>query len=65
MKYMTVHVHETHTLNSIYNEVAFNEKSAIMKENLSTKYFSFTYKYVALNEKPPITKENLRIFFSL
>ena len=27
------------TLNSAYNEVAFNEKSAITKENLRTKYF--------------------------
>ena len=51
------------TLNSVYNEVAFNEKSAITKENLYTKYFPFTYKYIALNEKPPITKENLHMFF--
>ena len=34
-----------------------------MKENLCTKYFSFTYKYIALNKKPPITKQNLHIFF--
>ena len=27
-----------HTLNSVYNEVAFKEKSAITKENLCTKY---------------------------
>ena len=52
-----------HTLNSTYNEVIFNEKLAIMKENLHTKYTPFTYKYVALNEKLPITKENLHIFF--
>ena len=51
------------TLNSVYNEVAFNEKSAITKENLCTIYFPFTYKYVTLNEKPPITKENHCIFF--
>ena len=37
------------TLNSVYNQVTFNEKSAITKENLCTKYFTFTYKYVALN----------------
>ena len=54
-----------HTLNSIYNKVAFNEKLAITKENLCTKYFPFTYKYVTLNEKLPITMENLHIFFSL
>ena len=53
------------TLNSIYNKVTFNEKSAITKENLCTKYFPFTHKYVTLNEKPPITKQNLHIFFSL
>ena len=53
----------TNTPNSTYNEVAFNEKSAITKENLSTKYFLFTYKYVTLNEKLPITKENLHNFF--
>ena len=34
-----------------------------MKENLCTKYFSFTYNDIALNKKPPITKENLHIFF--
>ena len=38
------------TLNSVYNEVAFNKKSVIPKENLCTKYFPFTYKYVTLNE---------------
>ena len=54
-----------YTRNSAYNEVAFNEKSAIMKENLRTKYTPFTYKYIGLNEKLPITKQNLRIFFSL
>ena len=26
----------THTLNSAYNEVAFNKKSAVKKENLHT-----------------------------
>ena len=51
------------TLNSIYNKVTFNKKSAIMKENLCTKYFPFTYKYVTFNEKPPIMKENLHTFF--
>ena len=51
------------TLNSAYNKVAFNEKLAIMKENLCTKCTPFTYKYIALNEKPPITKQNLCIFF--
>ena len=53
------------TLNSTYNKVTFNEKSAITKENLHTKYTPFTYKYVTLNEKPPITKQNLCIFFLL
>ena len=52
-----------YTLNCAYNEVAFNEKSPITKENLCTKYTPFTYKYMVLNEKPPITKQNLRIFF--
>ena len=51
------------TLNSAYNEVAFNEKSPITKENLCTKYTPFTYEHIALNEKPAITKQNLRIFF--
>ena len=51
------------TLNSAYNEVVFNEKPAITKENLCTKYTRFTYKYIALNEKLPITKQNLCIFF--
>ena len=50
------------TLNSIYNKVTFNEKLAITKENLFTKYFPFTYKYVTFNEKPPIMKRNLCIF---
>ena len=52
-----------YTLNSAYNKVAFNEKSAITKENLCTKYTPLTYKYIALNGKPPITKQNLHIFF--
>ena len=51
------------TLNSAYNEVTFNEKLAIMKENLCTKYFPFTYNDITLTEKLPITKENLCIFF--
>ena len=51
------------TLNSAYNEVAFNEKSPITKENLCTKYTPFTYEHIILNEKPPITKQNLCIFF--
>ena len=51
------------TLNSAYNEVTFNEKLAIMKENLCTKYMPFTYKYIALNKKLPIMKQNLHIFF--
>ena len=50
-------------LNSAYNEVAFNEKLAITKESLHTKYTPFTYKYIALNEKPPIMKQNPCIFF--
>ena len=54
-----------YTLYSTCNEVAFNEKLAIIKENLHTKYFPFTYNDVALDEKPPIMKENLHIFFSL
>ena len=53
------------TLNSTYNEITFNETSAITKENVCTKYTTYTYTYVALNEKPPITKQNLCIFFSL
>ena len=56
-------IYSTHTLNSTYNKVTFNKKSAIMKENLSTKYAPFTYKYISLNEKLPITKQNLHIFF--
>ena len=51
------------TCNSAYNEVAFNKKLSIMKENIHTKYTSFTYKYVTLNEKLPIMKQNLCIFF--
>ena len=31
------------TLNSVYNEVAFTEKSAITKENLCTKYLPLAY----------------------
>ena len=53
----------TSTLNSTYNEVTFNKKSAIMKENLCTRCTPFTYKYTALNKKPPIAKQNLCIFF--
>ena len=51
------------TLNSAYNKVAFNEKSAITKENLHTKYTSFTYNDITLIEKPPIMKQNLCLFF--
>ena len=51
------------TLNSAYNEVAFNKKSAIMKENLHTKDTPFTYNDVTLNKKPAIMKQNLHIFF--
>ena len=51
------------TLNSAYNEVAFNEKSPITKENIHTKYTSFTYIYVVLNEKPPITSKISAYFF--
>ena len=50
------------TPNCTYKEVTFNEKSAIMKDNLHTKYTPFTYNDVSLNEKPPITKQNLPIF---
>ena len=53
----------TNTLKSVYDEVAFNDKSAITKENLCTKYFPFTYKYITLNKKLPIIKENLCFFF--
>ena len=49
------------TLNSTYNEVSLNGKSAIMKEN-HTKYFPFTYNDVALNKKPLIMKEYHCIF---
>ena len=45
--------------------MAFNEKSAITKENLHTKYTPFPYNDVTLNEKPPITKQNLRVYFFL
>ena len=61
----TVAITEQHTLNSAYNEVAFNEKLAITKEHLCNKYFPFTYNDVTLNENPPIMKENPCIFFSL
>ena len=54
------------TLNSIYNEVTFNEKSAITKEKLCTKYFPFTYKYVALNKKAAYNEgKSPHPFFSL
>ena len=52
-----------HTLNSAYNKVTFNEKWPVTKENVCTKYTTYTYKYIALNEKLPITKQNLHIFF--
>ena len=51
------------TLNSTYNEVTFNEKLAITKKNLHTKYTAFTYNDITLNKKPPIMKQNLHIFF--
>ena len=51
-----------YTFNPTYNKVAFNEKSAIMKENLHKKYTPFTYNNVTLNEKLPIIKQNLHIF---
>ena len=54
---------DRYTLNSTYNKVTFNEKSAVMRENLHTKYTQFTYNDVALNEKLPIMKQNLCIFF--
>ena len=60
--YMAAYIN---TLNSACNEVAFNKKSAIMKENLYTKYTAFTYNDIALNGKLPIMKQNLHIFFSL
>ena len=59
----TTYLGKADTLNSAYNKVAFNEKSAITKENVCTKYTPYTYKYVALNEKLPIMKQNLCIFF--
>ena len=40
------------TLNSAYIEVAFNEKSAITKENPHTKYFPLT----VMLKMPPIMK---------
>ena len=49
--------------NSACNEVPFNKKAAIMKENLRTKYFPITYNDITLNKKLPTTKENLCIFF--
>ena len=52
-----------HTLNSAYKEVAFNEKSTIMKENLHTKYTPFTYNDIALVKKLSKMKQNLHIFF--
>ena len=63
LKLSTIKYDRECTLNSTYNEVAFNEKSAIMKENLHTKYTPFTYNDITLIEKPPITKQNLCIFF--
>ena len=56
----TLHIY---TLNAAYNEVTFNEKLPIMKENLCTKYTPFTYKYITLNKKLSIMKQNLCIFF--
>ena len=51
------------TLNSVYNKVAFNEKSAIVKENLHTKYILFTYNDINLNKKLPVMRQNLHICF--
>ena len=62
MCYSDCYIH-MHTLNSAYNEVTFNEKSAITKEDLHTKYTPFTYNDITFNEKPPIMKQNLHIFF--
>ena len=53
------------TLNSAYNEVAFNEKSAITKENLCTKYFHSPIMTLPLTKSHLLMKENLHIFFSL
>ena len=60
---LTISFQQQYALNSAYNKVAFNEKSAITKENLHTNYTPFTYNDVTLNKKPPITKGNLCIFF--
>ena len=60
---MDFHSWKCSTLNAAYNKVAFNEKSAIVKENLHTKYFPFTYNYISLKEKSPIMKGNLCIYF--
>ena len=60
-----MYTYTIYTLNSAYNKVAFNEKLAITKENIHTKYTQFTYKYVALHKKLPIMKQNLCILFSL
>ena len=54
---------ELSTLNSAYNKVTFNKKSAITKENLCKKYTPSKYKHISLKEKPPIIKQNLHIFF--
>ena len=56
-------LYSTPTLNSTYNEVTFNKKLVIMKENCQTKYTPFTYNDIALKEKLPIMKQNLCIFF--
>ena len=53
------------TLNSAYNEVAFNEKSVITKENLRTKYFPFTYNDVALKRKATYNEGKSQHIFSL
>ena len=37
-KVINIITSENYTLNSAYNEVTFNEKLPIMKENLCTKY---------------------------
>ena len=50
------------TLNSAYNKVTFNKKSAITKENLHTKYTPFTI-MTSPSMKSWLMKQNLCIFF--
>ena len=60
---LTPSVRSPDTLNSTYNKVTFNQKLAIIKENLHTKYTPFTYNDITLYENPSIMKQNLHIFF--